>query len=196
MRPSDWAEAVARINRMWPQRPVAAETAQEWFELVVDLAPEKVKSAITALAMEGREFAPHGGQIRQKAMELEDSGMTFEQAWGTVQRAVTLYGSYRQKEAEEDLASVPEALDLVALMGGWLDVCRGGPDPDSPMDPGVWYSQARNAWLARSAQHKADLAVATLPGRRGEAARLRVVGPQHIELPAGFTALLGAGREA
>lgn len=172
----EWLRLVGRMQRIWPNQVLADDTVAEWYRLLDDLDATAAEAAVNVIARGGREFVPPPGLIRSKAAELAGPGVTFDQAWGQIQRAVAALGRYQPVAAQEALRRVPFALDLVALMGGWEAVCNAGPDENRPVDPGVWRASAEHAFKALQTQRRDDEAAAGLEGPRGAAARSRLAG--------------------
>lgn len=170
----EWARISARILRLWPHQTIPDDTLDEWYLLLRHLDAAAVDAAVTALAE--REFAPPPGLIRAKAADLVDPPVTFEQAWAEIARAVSAAGRYQPARAELMLRQVPGAWDLVLSLGGWNEVCHGGPIEQPPMLPGVRRAAGEHAWLVLREQRRTDIAAATLPGSAGAAARERLEG--------------------
>lgn len=189
MTRAEWVRLSARIMRLWPHQVIPDDALAEWYSLLGDLDAHSVNVAVTALATAGREFPPPAGVIRAKVAELADRGATFEECWATIHRAIAAHGIYRAEEAMAALQREPPAAELVLRMGGWRQVCLGGPNEYETTNPGVWRSQAEHAFRALAEQRRADRSVAELPGIRGAAARQRLssgrlealAGPGHDE---------------
>jgi hypothetical protein len=165
MTRGEWFRIAGRIQRIWPQ-PIEDATLAEWFRLVEDLDGQSVDDALTVLAGEGREFPPHGGILRKRVLDFRHSSViTFDQAWGAIHRTISNEGLYREAEARAVLVPMAGGIvwQLVMAMGGWTQVCMGGPDEYRPTDPGVWRSQAEHAWKALEAQRREDASLASIP---------------------------------
>jgi hypothetical protein len=174
MTRSEWLRIAARLMKLWPHQTIPDDALAEWYQLLADIPADAVNAAVTALATSGREFPPPAGVIRAKATELARPSVTFEQAWSEIHRCISAIGIYREEAALDALRSVPLAAELVTAMGGWKQVCLGGPDEYRATDPGVWRSQAEHAFKALAAQRRDDFAVAGLPGPHADMARQRL----------------------
>lgn len=70
MKASEWAEIASTIRERWPAARIPGETIARWGDDCADLPGVHVALAVDVLYREGREYPPHGGQIRAKVVEL------------------------------------------------------------------------------------------------------------------------------
>jgi len=172
----EWAATATLLLRRWPGQNLDTDVLSTWYELLADLPGEAVHAAVRAIALTDREFVPNPGVIRAKFADMALPPVTFEQAWAEVARARSAAGRYDPAKAERMLRQKPGAWDLVLSMGGWEEVCHGGPVEQPPIDAGVQRAAAEHAWKALREQRKADVAAAPLQGPLGEVARERLEG--------------------
>lgn len=172
----EWAPVATLLLRRWPAQNLDTDVLGTWYELLADLPGEAVYAAVHALALSSRPFVPNPGEIRERLADLVAPRVTFEQAWSEVARAISAAGVYQPGRAEEMLRQVAGAWDLVLAMGGWSEVCHGGPIEQPPTTPGVWRAQAEHAWKALVEERRTDVASAPLAGPAGDAARERLQG--------------------
>jgi hypothetical protein len=169
MTPSGIVELVRQVNATWPNnRPVPPEALPIWHEDLADQPTEHVRAAFAAYRRLGREFPPSAAELRRLATELAHPTPTFERTWAAIATAIRRWGIYRPEPALAELARLPLAVELVQAMGGWQQVCLGGPDEYRPTEPGVWRSQAEHAFRALVEQDRLARAVADLPLARPE----------------------------
>ncbi len=177
MTSSEIVDLLRQVNATWPNcRPVPPEALPVWLEDLADQVGEHVRAAFAVYRRLGREFPPSAAELRRLALELADPTPSFEVAWGAISAAIRRWGVYRADKAMAELVGLPLAVELVLAMGGWREVCLGGPIEGRPTDPGVWRSQAEHAWRALVEQRRTDRAVAGLPVAlpRAEQARRRL----------------------
>src|SRR5690348_5722064 len=138
---------IRQVNATYPNaKPVTPFAEPVWAEDLGDLREEHVRAAFTAYRRQGHAFPPTCAELRLLALELQESTPRFEHAWGAIQRAISRHGSYCEADAQVALEPVSMAWELVTAMGGWRQVCLGGPDEYEATNPGVWRSQAEHAW--------------------------------------------------
>lgn len=67
MTDEEYAFVVTYVSRLWPHMRVVEGYWQSWRHFVDDLSVAEVVAAVDRLALDGREFAPSGGQVRREA---------------------------------------------------------------------------------------------------------------------------------
>lgn len=163
MRESEIVTLVKLVNAGFQNaKPVPPEALPLWFEDLADLDAQHVRAAFTAYRRSGKEFPPTCAELRRLVLELQEPTPRFEHAWAAIQAAVARHGLYCESEAQDALAGVPMAWDLVLAMGGWRCICLGGPDEYQATAPGVWRSQAEHAWRALVEELRTDRSVADI----------------------------------
>jgi hypothetical protein len=172
----EWAATAELLLRRWPGQNLDTDVLSTWYELLADLSGEAVYAAVRAIALTSRQFVPNPGDIRERLASLVEPQVTFEQAWSEISRAISAAGRYDPGKAEQMLRQVPGGWDLVLAMGGWDEICHGGPIEQPPMLPGVRRAAGEHAWKALQEQRRTDVAAAPLPGLAGEVARERLEG--------------------
>jgi hypothetical protein len=181
----EWAGTALLLLRRWPGQSLDTDVLGTWYELLADLPGEAVHGAVRGIALTSRQFVPNPGDIRQAVADLAQPQVTFEQAWSEISRAISAAGRYAAGNAERMLRQVPGAWDLVLAMGGWDEICHGGPIEQPPVPAGVRRAAAEHAWKALREQRHTDIAATPLSGPAGDVARRRVAtgGMQRIAVP-------------
>jgi hypothetical protein len=181
----EWGQSALLLLRRWPGQALDSDVLDTWGELLADLPGPAVHAAVRAIALTSRQFAPNPGDIREKAADLAAPPVTFEQAWSEIHRAISAAGRYDSGKAEVMLRQVPGGWDLVLALGGWDEICHGGPIEQTPMPAGVRRAAGEHAWKALREQRRTDVAAAPLPGLAGDVARERLQGDavQRIAVP-------------
>lgn len=65
MTESEWLSIAAHISRMWPNDPLAPDTAAAWYPLLADLPADTVRVAVNELRLDPAvRWQPTPGQIR------------------------------------------------------------------------------------------------------------------------------------
>ena len=72
MTREEWTKIIGFLQATWPQRELGNATIEAWYLSVANLDVEDALDAARALADDGREFCPNGGQILQRAIALRD----------------------------------------------------------------------------------------------------------------------------
>jgi hypothetical protein len=84
---SEWVEVVKMLTALWPHSEIPDNTLAAWYEAVEDLPMDQVVIAVTAIAREGREFAPTGGMIRQRVLALREDSPQWGDVWRWLRKA-------------------------------------------------------------------------------------------------------------
>lgn len=165
MTRSEWNALAGQIVLYWPQRPIEDGTLAAWFLDVEDLPYDVAESALRALARDGREWPPTGGQIRAKAVELVRSDPDHGRAWELVRAAVRRFGTYAQADAMDWLAEQSPATARAVARFGWRELCLY-----DITDEQVVRAQFRDVYNAVAAERDRDSRYAGLGAgeRRGE----------------------------
>ncbi len=149
MTKAEWLRISAHISTMWPHQPTLPAAVAESYTLLADLTAEQVRTAVDALHLDGREFAPSAGHIRQKIADLEEPSQVWGEVWSEIQHAISAFGSYYNHEAIP--WSTPNVAELVGLKD-WGYLCTTT-DPQSVVE-----AQTRELWeslRARRVQNRA-----------------------------------------
>lgn len=70
MNVNEWAQIAATIQARWPNVVLPDVTLQQWGEDLQDLPADQVAATVEVIYREGREFAPNGGIVRARLVEL------------------------------------------------------------------------------------------------------------------------------
>ena len=114
------AKLLAVLAAAFPRFEVDDLKVQVWHEMLGDLDYSLASLAIKKLILEST-FAPAIAEVRKAVAEiLNPDGMTAAEAWGEVERAIRLYGYYRETEALESMS--PSVAKVVKYIG-WQNIC-------------------------------------------------------------------------
>ena len=101
MTKGETAKLLAVLAAAFPRFEVDDLKVQVWHEMLGDLDYSLASLAIKKLILEST-FAPAIAEVRKAVAEiLNPEGMTAAEAWGEVERAIRIYGCYRETEALE-----------------------------------------------------------------------------------------------
>lgn len=93
-----------------------------WAEMLADIPYEVAEVAVKKFILES-SYPPTIAEIRKQAIEIATSPedkIGPAEAWGEVERAIRLYGSYMEEEA---LSSMSPAVARVVKYIGWREIC-------------------------------------------------------------------------
>lgn len=114
------AKLLAVLAAAFPRFEVDDLKVQVWHEMLGDLDYSLASLAIKKLILENT-FAPAIAEVRKAVAEiLNPDGMTAAEGWGEVERAIRLYGYYRETEALESMS--PMTAKVVRCMD-WREIC-------------------------------------------------------------------------
>ncbi len=114
------AKLLAVLAAAFPRFEVDDLKVQVWHEMLGDLDYSLASLAIKKLILENT-FAPAIAEVRKAVMEiLNPDGMTAAEGWGEVERAIRIYGYYREAEALESMS--PRVAKVVKFIG-WQNIC-------------------------------------------------------------------------
>lgn len=114
------AKLLAVLAAAFPRFEVDDLKVQVWHEMLGDLDYSLANLAIKKLILEST-FAPAIAEVRKAVAEiLNPDGMTAAEGWGEVERAIRLYGYYRETEALESMS--PSVAKVVKYIG-WQNIC-------------------------------------------------------------------------
>jgi len=120
MTKTETAKLLAVLAAAFPRFEVDDLKVQVWHEMLGDLDYSLANLAIKKLILEST-FAPAIAEVRKAVAEiLNPDGMTAAEGWGEVERAIRLYGYYRETEA---LASLSPMTAKVVRCMGWREIC-------------------------------------------------------------------------
>ena len=122
MTRSEWLKIAAVLQARWPNVPIRDDSLEIWFKDLEDLDAGQVSAAVEALYREGREFAPNGGQIRKRLIELRTDAGDWSQAYELAMEAATSHGGAEYGGLSWLREQDPVAAD-VAEAYGWRDFC-------------------------------------------------------------------------
>ena len=120
MTKAEIAKILAVLAASYPKFEVDDLKVQVWHEMLGDLDYATANMAVKKLILEST-FAPAIAEVRKAAKEiLNPDGMTAAEGWGEVERAIRLYGYYRETEALESMS--PSVAKVVKYIG-WQNIC-------------------------------------------------------------------------
>jgi hypothetical protein len=122
MKKTETVQLLAVINAAFPNMQVTEAMVSLWHELLGDLNFGLVKAAVKKLLLES-PYPPTIADIRRQAVEIAtppEDRIDVAEAWGEVERAIRLYGYYREAEA---LASMSPRTAKVVKYMGWQEIC-------------------------------------------------------------------------
>lgn len=120
MTRAEIAKLLAVLAAAFPRFEVDDLKVQVWHEMLGDLDYSLANLAIKKLILEST-FAPAIAEVRKAVVEtLNPDGMTAAEGWGEVERAIRLYGYYRETEA---LASLSPMTAKVVRCMDWREIC-------------------------------------------------------------------------
>ena len=165
MTRAEWNTLAAQIVLYWPQRRIEDGTLAGWYRDVEDIPFDVAEAALRALARDGREWPPTGGQIRAKAVELARSDPDHGRAWELVRESVRRFGSYAQADALEWLADHSPAVARAVTRFGYRELCSY-----DLADENTVRAQFRETYKALAAERDRDSRYAGIgaPERAGE----------------------------
>lgn len=139
MTESEWEEITVVMLAYWPNKEIPSESFDVWFLDLSEFEAEFVEAGVRALARDGREWMPNGGQIRNKILELRENRGDWAQAWNLILEACRSHGGAEYGGwtwlAEQD----PVAAEAVGV-SGWRDFCLSA-DPLTTKE-----AQVRRRW--------------------------------------------------
>lgn len=122
MTQDEWDEITVVMLAYWPNKEIPSESFDVWFLDLSEFEAEFVESAVRALARDGREWMPNGGQVRNKILELRTDTGDWAKAYELAMEAATSHGGAEYggltwlREQDPVVADVAEAY-------GWRDFC-------------------------------------------------------------------------
>lgn len=175
MKESEWLRIVEEIRARWPHAELPKATIEAWFSAVADLPADQVAAAVEVYYRDGREFPPHGGQLRQKAAELSADAPQWGEVWRALRKAQMkapalpavdpdLRGDHLR---ERGLVAVAEFIESI----GW-------PEPDEWTEDNL-ESRLRRKWEEWLSDRKAGATYAGIPSA-GLARLERGAGPRKL----------------
>lgn len=168
-------QVARRLNAGWPHSRLPNASLAMTFDTLRDLPADQVVAAIEALHREGREFAPTGGMIRLKLVELA----TDAPDWPAVRKAIRACLSYPERRAvdggfvnerELRLQRESELIRRFVQHVSWEQAATVIDSEDTAAE-----AQIRNKWNAFVSGDRGDQALAGLPSA-GLARLVRVNG--------------------
>ena len=122
MTKTETVKLLAVISAAYPNMQVTEATVDLWHELLGDQDLNIVLVAVKKLILES-PYPPTIADIRKRAVEVmtpPEDRIDAAEAWGEVQRAIRLYGYYREAEALESMS--PRTAKVVRWIG-WSEIC-------------------------------------------------------------------------
>jgi len=122
MTKTETVKLLAVISAAFPNIQVAEATVALWHELLGDLDLNLVLAATKKLILES-PYPPTIADIRKQVVEIttpHDEKIDAATAWGEVEKAIQLYGYYREAEA---MASMSPRTAKVVKYIGWQEIC-------------------------------------------------------------------------
>ena len=121
MTKTETVKLLAVISAAFPNIQVAEATVALWHELLGDLDLNLVLAATKKLILES-PYPPTIADIRKQVVEIttpHDEKIDAATAWGEVEKAIQLYGYYREAEA---MASMSPRTAKVVKYIGWQEI--------------------------------------------------------------------------
>ena len=120
MTKAEVAKILTVLAAAYPKFEVDDLKVRVWHEMLGDLDYATANMAVKKLILENT-FPPSIAEVRKAAMEiLNPEVMTAAEAWGEVERAIRIYGYYRETEALESMSpSVAKVVEYI----GWQNIC-------------------------------------------------------------------------
>ncbi|KHO62687.1 Loader and inhibitor of phage G40P [Thermoanaerobacter sp. YS13] len=122
MKKTEIVKLLAVINAAFPNMQVTEAMVDLWHELLGDIDFNLAKAAVKKILLES-PYPPTIADIRKQAAEIimpKENKIDPAEAWGEVERAIRLYGSYMEEEA---LSSMSPAVARVVKYIGWREIC-------------------------------------------------------------------------
>lgn len=120
MTKAEVAKILTVLAAVYPKFEVDDLKVQVWHEMLGDLDYATANMAVKKLILENT-FAPSIAEVRKAVMGiLTPNGMTAAEGWGEVERAIRIYGYYRETEALESMS--PSVAKVVKCIG-WQNIC-------------------------------------------------------------------------
>lgn len=122
MTPQEFDFIRAAIKSAWPSFNVMPDnySIRLWYELLSDIDYMTVHNAVEELICT-QTYPPSISEIRQKCMDRCGRRIPdFDEAWGTVKRAISKYGREHPQEAYAEMDSITAS---VVKNLGWTSLC-------------------------------------------------------------------------
>jgi len=121
MEKSEVVLIYAALTIAYPKLAEPDETTIElWHKAMADVDYKVAEVAVQKLILENT-FPPSIAEVRAAIAEIMNPAIpTPAEAWGEVERAMRLYGYYREKEALDSMSEITR--QTVKYMG-WADIC-------------------------------------------------------------------------
>lgn len=140
MTAEEWDEITVVMLAYWPNKDIPSESFDVWFLDLSEFESEFVEAGVRALARDGREWMPNGGQIRNKILELREDRGDWSAAYELAMKACTSHGGY-----DYGLGWLRDQDALAARTVetyGWWDFCKSETTTD-----GTRRAQFRDIYL-------------------------------------------------
>jgi hypothetical protein len=125
MKKSEWKKIELELMARWPNNTANEMTWSLMHEDLKHRRPDQVLAAVRAIAQDGDQFLPTGGQINNKLVELSNDNPTPGQVYELILEAARVKGFTQGMEWLEQQSPVAAE---VARQYGWQDFCQE-PDP-------------------------------------------------------------------
>jgi hypothetical protein len=122
MKKTEVVKLLVVINAAFPNMQVTEAMVDLWHELLGDIDFNLAKAAVKKILLES-PYPPTIADIRKQAAEIimpKENKIDAAEAWGEVERAIRLYGSYMEEEA---ISSMSPAVARVVKYIGWREIC-------------------------------------------------------------------------
>lgn len=122
MTKSEIAKILAVLAASYSKFDVDDLKVQVWHEMLGDLDYKLVQVAVQKLILES-PYPPAIADIRKQVVEIttpHDEKIDAATAWGEVEKAIQLYGYYREAEAMASMS--PRTAKIVKYIG-WQEIC-------------------------------------------------------------------------
>lgn len=123
MTKQEFAVIAVAIKAAYPASKVMADEASMkfWYQMLQDLDYKITENAVMEYTTT-HTFPPSIAEIRQLSLDRYRPAIpSFDEAWGTVQKAIGAYGSYHPQEA---FAMLDDMTAAVVKNMGWTRLCQ------------------------------------------------------------------------
>lgn len=122
MNKQEFMQIATGIIAAYPNTKILADTASLdfWYRMLRDLDYRVAQNAVLE-HISTKQFSPSIGDIRKLCMERSGKSIpSFDEAWGTVQKAISQFGFF---EPEKAYATMDEITRTVVKSFGWTNLC-------------------------------------------------------------------------
>lgn len=169
MTRDEFSRCVAMLEVYWPHGNAkwTVEAIELWEGLLLDLDAVSVAAAIQALAIDGRDWPPPPGLIRNRAIALANPLPGASEAWLEVCTWIRKVGSYRGFRGFDEVVWSHPLVGHVADTLGWDNLCQS----ENPMADRAHFFKL---WEQTCERQRADAALPERTRRALDARRIHL----------------------